>query len=59
MVAAHQRWTGTNDGPFAGAPATHKRLEFTSTAVLRIDGDLVAEAWDEVDMLGPTGRLSS
>ena len=59
LVAAHQRWTGTNDGAFAGAPATGNRVEFTSTAVLRIDGGLIAEAWDEVDMLGLTGQLSS
>jgi predicted ester cyclase len=59
LVAAHQRWMGTNDGPFAGAPATGKPVEFTSTAVLRIEGGRIAEAWDEVDMLGLSGQLSA
>lgn len=58
LVAAHQRWRGTNDGAFAGTPASGKAVEFTSTAVLRIAGDQIAEAWDEVDMLGLTSQLS-
>jgi predicted ester cyclase len=58
LVAAHQRWTGTHDGPFLEIPATGRRVEFTSTAVLRIEGDLIAEAWDESDMLGLTHQLS-
>lgn len=51
LVAAHQTWRGTHDGEFLGVAATGKRVEFTSTAVLRIEDDLIAEAWDEVDML--------
>jgi len=57
LVAAHQRWTGTHDGSFLEIPATGRRVEFTSTAVLRIEGDLIAEAWDESDMLGLTHQL--
>lgn len=57
LVAAHQRWTGTNDGAFLGAPATGKPVEFTSTAVLRVSDGEIAEAWDEVDMLGLTSQL--
>ena len=57
LVAAHQRWTGTHDGPFAGLQPTGKGVEFTSTAVLRIEGDRIAEAWDEVDMLGLMAQL--
>ena len=58
LVAAHQRWTGTHDGSFLNIPATGRRVEFTSTAVLRIEGGLIAEAWDEVDLLGLTRQLS-
>jgi len=58
LVAAHQRWTGTHDGPFLGIPATGRRVEFTSTAVLRIEDGRIAEAWDETDMLGLTRQLS-
>lgn len=57
LVAAHQRWTGTHDGEFAGVPATGKSVEFTSTAVLRIEGDRIAAAWDEVDVAGLMGQI--
>ncbi|NLT06204.1 MAG: ester cyclase [Solirubrobacterales bacterium] len=59
LVAAHQRWTGTHDGPFAGFEPTGRRVEFTSTAILRIAGGEIAAAWDEVDMLGLTGQLAT
>lgn len=57
LVAAHQRWRGTHDGPFAGIPATGRTVTFTSTAILRIEDGLIAEAWDEVDLLGLTTQL--
>ena len=57
LVAAHQRWTGTHDGPFAGLEPTGKPVQFTSTAVLRIEGDRIAEAWDQLDMLGLMAQL--
>lgn len=59
LVAAHQRWTGTHDGEFLGIAPTGRRVEFTSTAVLRIVDGLIAAAWDEVDMLGLTRQLSA
>ena len=59
LVAAHQTWTGTHSGEFAGVPATGKRVEFTSTAMLRIEHGLIAEAWDEVDMLGLMQQLGA
>ena len=58
LVAAHQRWSGTNDGPFLGNDPTGRSVAFTSTAVLRVEGDQIAEAWDEVDLLGLTSQLS-
>jgi steroid delta-isomerase-like uncharacterized protein len=59
LVAAHQRWTGTHGGSFAGIPATGRSVTFTSTAVLRVRDGLIAAAWDEVDMLGLTGQLTA
>jgi steroid delta-isomerase-like uncharacterized protein len=59
LVAAHQRWTGTHDGEFAGVPASGTEVEFTSTAILRIDGEEIAEAWDEVDMLKLMRQIQS
>jgi predicted ester cyclase len=55
LVAAHQRWAGTQEGEFLGAPGTGGRIEFTSTAVLRVDGEEIAEAWDEMD----TGAIAA
>lgn len=57
LVAAHQRWTGTHEGPIAGVDPTGRRVEFTSTAILRIHGGLIAEAWDEVDLAGLLSQL--
>jgi len=51
-VAAHQRWRGTHEGSFIGIEPTGKKVEFTSTAILLIHGDLIAQAWDEVDLMG-------
>ena len=58
-MAAHIRWTGKHDGPFAGMPVTGRPVAFTSTAVLRIAGGLIAAAWDEVDLLGLMGQLTA
>jgi steroid delta-isomerase-like uncharacterized protein len=59
LVAAHQLWTGTHGGEFLGVPATGKAVEFTSTAVLRVRDGLIAEAWDEVDMLSVLQQLGA
>ena len=57
-VAAHQRWRGTHEGEFIGIPATGKKVEFTSTAILLISHDgLIAQAWDEVDLFGLSAQL--
>lgn len=49
LVAAHQRWAGTHGGEFLGVAATGSRVEFSSTAILRVRDGLIAEAWDEMD----------
>jgi steroid delta-isomerase-like uncharacterized protein len=49
LVAAHQRWRGTHGGEFLGVEASGNRVEFTSTAVLRIRDGLISRAWDEMD----------
>jgi predicted ester cyclase len=59
LVAARQRWTGTQQGEFLGVLKTGKPVEFTSTALLRIQDDLIAQAWDEVDIAGLLTQLRS
>ncbi len=44
-------------GSFAGVAASGHAVSFTSTAVLRITDGLIAEAWDEVDMVTLLGQL--
>jgi predicted ester cyclase len=50
LVCAHQRWSGTHVGEFLGHAPTGRQVEFTSTAILRIEDNLIAEAWDEVGL---------
>lgn len=59
LVAAHQRWTGTHSGEFLGVPATGRAVAFTTTAILRIEGELIAQAWDEGDYLGLMDQLQA
>ena len=59
LVAAHQTWRGTHDGEFAGIAPTGRRVEFTSTAVLRVADGMIAEAWDEVDMVSVLQQLGA
>jgi steroid delta-isomerase-like uncharacterized protein len=59
LVAAHQRWTGTHDGEFLGVAATGKKVSFESTAVLRIAGGEIAQAWDIVDVAGLMAELGA
>jgi predicted ester cyclase len=49
LVAAHQRWRGRQVGEFLGRAASGREIVFTSTAVLRIAGGEIVEAWDEMD----------
>lgn len=49
LVAAHQRWVGTHEGEFLGVGGTGRRIEFTSTALLRVRDGLIVQAWDEMD----------
>jgi predicted ester cyclase len=49
LVAAHQRWKGRQVGEFLGCPPSGREVTFTSTAVLKIAGGEIVEAWDELD----------
>lgn len=50
FVTAHQRWSGTHDGPFMGFAPTGKNVRFASTAILRVEDGLIREAWDVIDL---------
>ncbi len=59
LVAARQTWRGTHGGAFAGVAATGRRVEFGSTAILEVRGDMIAAAWDRVDVAGLIAQLQS
>jgi steroid delta-isomerase-like uncharacterized protein len=44
-------WTGTQDGPFLGRPASGRKLRFSTADFLRFENGKVAEHWDVVDSL--------
>jgi predicted SnoaL-like aldol condensation-catalyzing enzyme len=51
MAVARVRWTGTQDGPYQGRPATHNKLVFSTADFFRIENGKIAEHWDVVDTL--------
>jgi steroid delta-isomerase-like uncharacterized protein len=50
-VVTRMQWTGTQDGPYDGRPATGKKLIFSTADFFRIENGKIAEHWDVVDTL--------
>jgi predicted ester cyclase len=48
-IVTRTRWTGTQDGPFLGRPATGNKVDFTTADFFRIENDRIVEHWDVVD----------
>jgi predicted ester cyclase len=59
LVAAHQRWSGTNVGEFNGVGASGRSVIFVSTAILRIRGGEIAEAIDVVGIAELRAQLTA
>jgi predicted ester cyclase len=59
LVAAHQRWEGRQVGEFLGCPASGRQVVFTSTAILRVAGGEISEAWDEMDSGAIVAQLTA
>ena len=59
LVAAHQRWSGRHVGEFLGCAASGRDVSFTSTAVLKIAGGEIAQAWDEMDSAAIVAQMSA
>jgi predicted ester cyclase len=51
IVVARVQWTGTQDGPFLGRPATGNKLRFSTADFYRIKDGKFVEHWDVVDSL--------
>jgi steroid delta-isomerase-like uncharacterized protein len=50
-VVTRTRWSGTQDGPFLGRPATGNKVQFSTADFYRIENGKLAEHWDVVDSL--------
>lgn len=59
LVAAHQRWSGRQVGEFLGCAASGREISFTSTAVLKIAGGEIVQAWDEMDSAAIVAQMVS
>ena len=58
MVAFHATFTGTHSNEYLGAEATGEDVEFTLTAMFRIEDGKIAERWGDaamLDLLTPLG----
>jgi steroid delta-isomerase-like uncharacterized protein len=51
IVVSRTQWTGTNDGPYDGRPATGNKLVFSTSDFFRIQNGKIAERWDVVETL--------
>jgi predicted ester cyclase len=50
-VVSRIQFTGTNDGPYDGRPATGNKLVFSTSDFYRIENGKIAERWDVVETL--------
>ena len=55
----YQRWTGRQVGEFLGCVAGGREISFTSTAVLKIAGGEIVQAWDEMDSAAIVAQMAS
>jgi predicted ester cyclase len=50
-VVSRIQFTGTNDGPYDGRPATGNKLVLSTSDFYRIENGKIAERWDVVETL--------
>lgn len=51
-VALRIPFTGTHQGKFMGAEATGKKITVSETLILRLEGERIAEMWEDYDEYG-------
>ena len=57
MVANHWTMKGTHQGPFMGIDATGNEVEFPGMTIIKIEHDMIVEAWTIFDLLGVMKQL--
>ena len=58
-VAVRYTLEGTHGGPFAGVPATGKRVTLSGIAIMRLADGRIAEGWGCADFLGFLRQLGA
>ncbi len=59
-VAVHWRVSADHTGPFAGSPATGRRVSFSGMVRYRLENGMIAETWlyaDEHELLRQIGAM--
>jgi steroid delta-isomerase-like uncharacterized protein len=56
-VVGRVTWHGTQEGSFAGLPATHKTVAMSVIHILRFEADQIVEWWGVADLLGAVHQL--
>ena len=56
-VVVRTQFTGTNDGPYDGRPATGNKLVFSTSDFYRIENEKLVERWDVVETLARSVAL--
>jgi predicted ester cyclase len=49
IVFVQYRFTGSNDGPFMGMPATNKKVDYTGVDMVSVKDSLITAHWDYGD----------
>lgn len=57
LIAANLVWTGTHEDTYLGIPATHKKVAWNSTDILRVRDGFFVEHWGAVDFFGLVKQL--
>jgi predicted ester cyclase len=56
-IVARCAYTGTQNGKFLGVEPTGKQIKFGTIDIWRVEGDKLAEHWDQVDLAGILKQL--
>jgi steroid delta-isomerase-like uncharacterized protein len=56
-VVGRVMWHGTQHGPFAGQPPTHKAVELAIIHIVRFKADQIVECWGIADIFGAIQQL--
>jgi predicted ester cyclase len=56
-VVGRVTWHGTQHGPFAGLPPTHKTIALKIIHIVRFEAETIVEWWGIADLFGAVQQL--